>query len=171
MRSNVSYISVVCCLLFFASATVPTANAAPPSNACSLLTKAQITAVVGVTMADGSHPAGFSKMCVWSSASGKAQGSASVTLNIESAASYQAAKSMLQAIVNSPKNQSAKQSITMTQVNGLGDDALFSSVGSYSKLIVKKGETVLQIVVYSGVNMEKKRDWEKALAADALTRL
>jgi hypothetical protein len=171
MRSKVSYTCIACCLLFFAFAAIPTANAAPPSDACSLLTKAQITAVVGISVADGSHPPGFSKMCVWSPASSQEQGSQSVTLNIESAASYQAAKSMLEAVVNSPKNQSAEKSITMSQVSGLGDDAIFSSVGSYTKLIVKKGDTVFQIVVYSGGTIEKKRDGEKALAADVLSRL
>jgi hypothetical protein len=171
MRPKVSYTCIACFLLLFVSGAIATANAAPPNDACSLLTKAQITAVVGVSVADGSHPAGFSKMCVWSPSSGQAQGSQSVTLNIESAASFRAAKSMLQAVANSPKNQSAQKSITMTPVSGLGDDALFSSVGSYSKLIVKKGDTVFQIVVYSGGTIEKKRDLEKALAADVLSRL
>ncbi len=171
MRSKVSYTYIACSLLLFVSGAIATANAAPPSDACSLLTKAQITAVVGVSVADGSHPAGFSKMCVWTPSGGQAKGSQSVTLNLESAASFQAAKSMLQTVVNSPKNQSAQNSIAMSPVSGLGDDALFSSVGGYTKLIVKKGDTVFQIVVYSDATIEKKRDMEKALAADVLSRL
>ena len=78
---------------------------------------------------------------------------------------------MLQAVANSPRNQSAQKPISMAPVDGLGDDALFSSVGSYSKLIVKKGDAVFQLVVYSDVTVEKKRDMEKTLAAKVLSGL
>ena len=170
MRSKLSFTCFACFLVLLFSAASQTSNAAPPSDACSLLTKAQISAVVGVPVGDGSSVAGYSKMCTWKP-SGQAEGFQMVTLNLESAESYQAAKSMLQTVVNSPANQSAQKSITMTAVSGLGDDALFSSVGGYSKLIVKKGDTVFQIVVYSAATIEKKRDLEKALAAKVLSGL
>ena len=171
MRSTLSFTCFACCLVLLFSAATPTLNAAPPGDACSLLTKAQISAVVGVPVGDGSSVAGYSKMCTWKPSGGQAEGFQMVTLNLESAESYQAAKSMLQTVVNSPTNQSAQKSITMTAVSGLGDDALFSSVGGYSKLIVKKGDTVFQIVVYSAATIEKKRDLEKALAAKVLSGL
>lgn len=171
MRSKLGLTCFVATYCFCFSAASPTSNAAPPSDACSLLTKAQISAVVGVPVGDGSSVAGYSKMCTWKPAGGQAEGFQMVTLNLESATSYQAAKSMLQAVVNSPANQSAQKSITMTAVSGLGDDAMFSSVGGYSKLIVKKGDTVFQIVVYSNAPIERKRDLEKALAAKALSGL
>lgn len=171
MRLKLSSIYFACCLLLLFSAASPTSNAAPPSDACSLLTKAQISAVVGVPVGDGSHVAGDSKMCTWTPSGGQAKGFRMVTLNLESADSYQAAKSMLQAVANSPRNQSAQKPISMAPVDGLGDDALFSSVGSYSKLIVKKGDAVFQLVVYSDVTVEKKRDMEKALAAKVLPGL
>lgn len=167
MRSKSSLaLWVVSLCLFIAAAT--SASAAPPSDACSLLTKSQISKVVGTDMADGSHTANFSKMCMWAPAGGQNQTFQNVTLNLQSADSYQTSKSMLQAIANSPRN---KGSITMTPASGIGDDAYFSSTGSYTKLIVKKGATVFQLVIYSSAPIEKKRAMEKSLALQAISKL
>jgi hypothetical protein len=94
-----------------------------------------------------------------------------VLLSLEPAASYESAKAMLQAVANSHGNNQQKNPITMTPVSGIGDDALFSSTGNYTKLIVKKSEVVFQIVIYSTSPIEKKRDQEKALASKVLSKL
>jgi hypothetical protein len=170
MRSRNTFAGVACSLIIFAAA-IPAANAAPPTDACKLLNKAQIKSATGASLPDGSSVAGYSKMCTWSGSGPDAKGISGITLNIESAASYHSGKAMLQAMANSPQNRSAKSSMSMTPAPGVGDDAFFSSVGSYTKLIVKKGDTVLQIVVYSSAPIEKKRDMEKALASKALSNL
>ena len=155
-----------------ASAVIPVAKAAPPTDACKLLTTAQIKSATGATVSDGAHPtATYSKMCGWSGSGPEAKGIRSITLNIESAAFFQSAKSTLQALVNSPENASAKRALSVTPAPGIGDDALFSSMGGYTKLIVKKGDAVLQIVVYSTAPIEEKREMEKALASKALSNL
>jgi hypothetical protein len=172
MRFPIRFAVVVCSLTLLASAATPPSNAAPPTDACKLLTKEQIKSVTGASVSDGSHPtAGYLKMCTWSGSGSDAKGISGITLNLESAASFQSAKAMLQAVVNSQANPSAKGAMSMTPAPGIGDDALFSSVGGYTKLIVKKGDVVLQIVVYSSAPIEKKRDIEKALAAKALASI
>lgn len=167
MNSRLRFWLVTAAFLIFGASSAPIAYAAPPTDACKLLTKAQIKSATGAAVSDGSHPmATFKKMCTWSG-SGKGAGSITrITLNLESAASYQSAKAMLQAVASSPQ-----AGINMTPAPGIGDDAMFSSMGSYTKLIVKKGDVVLQIVVYSNVPIEKKRDIEKALAARAISNL
>lgn len=169
MRSRISFGVLVCAVLVFVSA-IQVVKAAPPTDACSLLTKAQISSTVGASVSDGSHPPNFSKLCMWNGPS-DGKGVRSIELSLQSADSYQAAKAMLQAVVNSPQNRSAKSPMSMTPASGIGDDALFSSVGSYTKLIVKKGDVVFQIVVYSDAPIDKKRDMEKALAGKVLSNL
>jgi hypothetical protein len=158
-------------LLLFVAGAAPRANAAPPTDACALLTKAQVSAVVGVAVGEGSYVAGYTKMCTWTPSRGQHGTVQSVTLNLESADSYQTSKSMLQAVANSPRNHSAQSHITMTPAPGIGDDAFFSSTGSYTKLIVKKAATVFQLVIYSSATIGKKRAMEKSLAAQVISKL
>lgn len=152
-------------------AVAPSATAAPPTDACSLLTQAEISAVVGVQVGPGSHIAPTSsKMCQWAPPGGATVEFANVLLTLESAASWQSAKAMLQAVANAPNNNK-KGGITMTPISGIGDDALYSSVGNYTKLIVKKGDAVFQLVITSKAPIEKKREMEKALASKVLAKL
>lgn len=46
---------IVAVFLVFAVGTVRTAHAAPPKDACSLLTPAQVSAAIGVTVGSGAH--------------------------------------------------------------------------------------------------------------------
>jgi hypothetical protein len=79
---------------------------------------------------------------------------------------------MLQAVANSPENNAKKSGITMTPASGVGDDAYYSSAGtSYTKLIAKKGDVSLQVVISSNAPVEKKRDMEKALALQVFSKL
>jgi hypothetical protein len=171
MRPNVMLASFAFLFLLFSAFTAPQAKAAPPTDACALLSKAQVSAAVGATMGEGSHPPGFTKMCTWTPSGGQNGTIQTVTLNLESADSYQTSKAMLEAVVSAPSNRSNKSGITMTPAPGIGDDAFFSNTGSYTKLVVKKGATVFQLVVYSRTSIEKKRDMEKALAAQVISKL
>jgi hypothetical protein len=124
------------------AATAPSATAAPPSDACALLTAAQVSAVVGVQVGAGSHiTPTYLKSCVWAPPGGATVQFGNVLLALESAASWQSAKAMLQAVANAPENKAKKGGVTTTPASGIGDDALYSNMGSsYTKLIVKKGE-------------------------------
>lgn len=170
MRSKTNLGAIIVAVLIIA-ARAPSANAAPPTDACPLLTQAEVSAVVGVTVGAGTHVTPtYLKSCQWAPPGGATVQFGSVLLALESAASWQSAKAMLQAVANAP-NDNKKGGITMTPASGIGDDALYSSVGNYTKLIVKKGDVAFQIVITSNAPIEKKRDMEKALASKVLSKL
>ena len=173
MPSKITLGAMMIAVFTIAAATAPSAVAAPPSDACALLTAAQVSAVVGVQVGAGTHiTPTYLKSCVWVPPGGATAQFASVLLALEPAASWQSAKAMLQAVANSPENNAKKGGITMTPANGVGDDAYYSSAGtSYTKLIAKKGDVSLQVVISSNAPVEKKRDMEKALALQVFSKL
>ncbi len=59
----------------------------------------------------------------------------------------------------------------MTAVTGLGDDAYYLGMGSTEGLFVKKGQHAFKLAVYTTLPLEKKRDMEKALAQQVLSKL
>jgi hypothetical protein len=168
MPSKNSLGAIILAVLIVAAAAAPSTAAAPPSDACPLLTPAEISAVVGVSVGAGTHiTPTYVKSCTWSPSGGTTKDFTTLVLALESAASYQSAKAMLQAVANSQ----GKGGITMTPASGIGDDAIYSSVANYTKLIVKKGDVVFQLVIYGSFPIEKKRDMEKALASKVLSKL
>ena len=66
---------------------------------------------------------------------------------------------------------SARNPLTVTSASGIGDEAFYSSVANYTKLIVKKGDVVFQLVIYGNFPIEKQRDMEKALASKVVPKL
>jgi hypothetical protein len=171
MRLKINLVAIILAI-FIAGAAAPPATAAPPSDACPLLTQAEVSAVVGVKVGVGEHMTPtYLKSCVWTPPGGATVEFANVLLSLESAAAWQSSKAMLQAVANSGGKDSKENGVTMTPVSGIGDDALFSSVGGYTKLIVKKGDVAFQIVVSNNAPIEKKRVMEKALAAKVLAKL
>ena len=171
MHSKNSLGAIIAAIFIVAAVTAPSAAATPPSDACPLLTPAEISGVVGVSVGAGTHiTPTYLKSCQWAPPGGATVQFGSVLLALESAASWQSAKAMLQAVANAP-NDNKKGGITMTPASGIGDDALYSSVGNYTKLIVKKGDVVFQLVITSNAPIEKKRDMEKALASKVLSKL
>jgi len=167
MHSKTGLGAIILAILILAAAA-PSATAAPPTDACPLLTPAEISAVVGVTVGAGAHiTPTYLKSCTWAPAGGATKDSATLLLALESAASYQSAKAMLQALANSQ----GKGGITMTPASGIGDDAIYSSVANYTKLIVKKGDVVFQLVIYGSFPIERKKEMEKTLAAKVLSKL
>ena len=164
--------AAIAAIFIVTAAAAPSVAAAPPSDACPLLTPAEISAVVGVSVGAGTHiTPTYLKSCTWAPPGGATKDFASVLLALESAASWRSAKAMLQAVANAPNDNAKKGGITMTPASGIGDDALYSSVANYTKLIVKKGDVVFQLVIYGGSPIEKKRDMEKALASKVLAKL
>jgi hypothetical protein len=159
--------AIIAAIFIFAGAAAPSAPAAPPTDACPLLTPAEISAVVGVSVGAGAHMTPtYVKSCTWSPSGGATKDFTTLVLALEPAASYQSAKAMLQAVASQGKG-----GITMTPASGIGDDAIYSSVANYAKLIVKKGDVVFQLVIYGSFPIEKKRDMEKALASKVISKL
>ncbi len=140
-------------MIFFLVAAVSMAQSAaagPPEDACSLLTTAQVSGAVSVSVGSGSYVTPtFKKTCTWT-----APGTI-VTLMLENLDAYEA----------------GKRSNLATSVSGIGDDAYFLGVGSTVGLIVKKGNTAFKLSVYAKISLEKIQAMEKALAQQALSKL
>lgn len=164
MKFKLSLIAAA--FLMFATGAARTAQAAPPKDACSLLTQAQVSAVLGVPAASKSLGP---KACVWVQTGVKP---GSPTRRVELlfllmqgfAGGYAYAK-----MPNAPTSA--------THVSGLGDDAYYLSMTHgrpNMELRVKKGSVAFYIRVErsgSPFTPDQIKVKEKALALDALEKL
>lgn len=138
-------------------ASVSAASAAPPTDACALLTAAQISAALGVTAGEGK--AVGPSLCQWT-APGKNGGSERVAVTIGNAQKFAYAK----VPVNSP-------SIKKIPVSGVGDDAVFgTTAGLAASINVKKGDVYFAVSLMS-VPLDKAQGVATTLAKDILAKL
>jgi hypothetical protein len=136
------------------------------NDACSLLTEAQVSAVLGVPVGAGQHITSNNPLlCGWSQSGGTTPSSKRVLVD------------MLAAIGNSKpvdRFNTAKtpvEGITKTPASGIGDDAVYiTTPGLGTGLMIKKGSSVIQIRVY-GFTVEEIKEKEKTLAMNALPKL
>ncbi len=135
-------------LAFLFVATVFAAQAQSASDACSLLTPAQVSAVVGSQMGPGQYVTPtFKATCTWT-AVGKI-----VTLMTESVDAYNKGKTSL-----SPAMQ-------IVPASGIGDDAYYVVMaGKMVALFVKKGGNAFKMSVYSQLPVPKLEAMESTLA-------
>ncbi|HKF52874.1 MAG TPA: hypothetical protein VKB26_11220 [Candidatus Acidoferrales bacterium] len=142
-----------------ATAGSRTIYAAPPSDACSLLTSAQITSVLGVPVGTGQGFMG--KICKWSP-------------SVPEKNSEHPKKAMV--TILDAKNWSITimqvgNGIVKTHVSGLGDDAIYGTTpGLPTVLDVKKGNVAFQVVVF-GFSSADNQAKEKVLAQNVLAKL
>ncbi len=134
--------------------------AAPPTDACALLTPKQVGSVLGVPVfAGGPVSLRTSKICGWPSPGG-AVPLKRVTLNIVDVTMFAYAKMGI-----------ATKYAVRTPLNGVGDEAFYDTVfGLGTGLTVRKGDAVFSVRVY-GFPVEQIMKKEKALALDVLARL
>jgi len=147
-------IFVLAGVLLAAMMAGPRVMAAPPTNACTLLTAEQISDVVGTKMGAGKTISPeFTKTCTWTAPG------IIVTLMLESAEFFQAGKH-------------APAPSEVTAVSGLGDEAYYLAVADNIGLGVKKGTVAFKVTVYkSGLAAETKQKMEKTLAQQALGKV
>jgi hypothetical protein len=154
MKSNYSRYFIVTCICLSSTLGSKTAAAEAPAP-CSLLTSAQVTAAVGVSVGAAQPIANTG--CSWSAP----HMLVSVSLWDGSASGWGKIKTPL-------------PGVTKTPVPGLGDDAIFSTLGSAAKqfvtLSVKKGNTAYLFKVY-GPTVTEQMTMEKTLAGDVLSKL
>jgi hypothetical protein len=156
MPSKICLSAVIAAIFIVSAAMAPWANAAPPDDACSLLTQAQVSAALGASVGAGSYVSPtFKKTCTWTVAGGAEY----VTLELEGLDAYQAGKVAL------------TKTIVVTSVSGIGDDAYYLAVGKNVGLIVKKGNVAFKVAVYGGMPIDKKEAIEKTLASQAVSKL
>ena len=127
---------------------------APP---CSLLTKDQVSAVLGTDVGPG-EPIG-NRTCSWA-ASGRAEGTNTKTVNVTLLSDQEHAANKLPLGKN----------IVKEHVAGLADDAVSTKIAKAATLAVKKGNSALLVRMY-GVPSEQVEDKEKAIAQAVLGKL
>jgi hypothetical protein len=157
MRSIVHRSVPIIVAIVFARLTQPS-YAAAADDACAILTSAQVGAAVGVAVADGTYVTPtFKQTCTWT-VGDAASGIRAITLNLQSVDRFAGGKRGV-------------NTIAMTPVAGIGDDAYYLGSGSTEGLFVKKGQHAFKIAVYTTVPLEKKRAMEKTLAQQVLAKL
>lgn len=135
---------VAACVLVASPTRVAIAR---PADACKLLTPAQVGAALGART--GAGQAIGSTGCQWSAQSAR------VTLVLYDASGWQT--------MNQPL-----PGVSRTTLGGVGDDAVYSTVGSLTTLSVKKGDSVFVVRVYGVHPQANQMAVERSLAQDAL---
>ena len=83
-------------MFIFGAATALVANAAPPDDACALLTETQVGAVLGVSVGACSHATPTSlKLCSWAEANAPMMGRKSVRLALKTPAEFEGMKKLM----------------------------------------------------------------------------
>jgi hypothetical protein len=172
MRSKTSVAAFVT-LSIASIVSAPCASAAPPDDACSFLTEAQVSAALGVSVAPGAHrnPANL-KTCMWSPPGALTMGN-DLLVSLKTADEYKNSKTLMertQAAMKEEKDEEAGQ-LAITSVSGLGDDAYYASAGNHPKLNVKKGALSFSVEVLGDFPADKSKDIEKTLALQILSKL
>lgn len=136
------------------------AYAAPPTDACALLTPIQVGSVLGVPVFEGGPVSPSTrKICAWPAPGGVVPFKR-VMLNIVDVNVFAYAKIGV-----------ATKDVVRTPLNGVGDQAFYDTVSDLGTgLTVRKGEAAFSVRVY-GFPVEQVMQKEKALALNVLASL
>lgn len=134
------------------------------TDACTLLTPAQVAKAVGEAVSDGTHVTPtFVKTCTWTPPGKSKLGS--VTLNLQTAEFYDGGKRQatmaLAAVSKGTEIKSAS----------VGDDAYYFVTGDIAALFVKKGAISFKVAVYAKLPVEEKEAMELQLAKAVVAKL
>jgi hypothetical protein len=147
-------------LLFICAASPAWAHPpTPPSDACSLLTQAQVSAVLGVSVGAGQRLVSTSPLlCGWEQPGGSIANSKRVVVAIIKIDQFTHEKTPLPGIIE-------------TSASGLGDEAHYMTTPGFGTgLSVKKGSFAFKVRVY-GYSLDQTKAMEKTLAQDVLAKL
>lgn len=148
-------------ILFLICAGSPAwARPAPPADACSLLTSAQVSAALGVSVGTGQRLVPTSPLiCGWEQTGASSADSKKVMASIIRIDQFAHEKTPL-------------QGITETQAAGIGDEAHYMTTPGFGTgLSVKKGNYAFKIRVNGGLSLDQIEAIEKKLARDVLGKL
>jgi hypothetical protein len=158
MRLKLKLVLITAALSAYAGGKGGTAYAVPPSDACSLVTTAQVSTALGVTV--GTGKGSVPRECEWSQPGAGGKGVLVEILgpmgSMTPVNRFNTAKMPVPRIVKTP-------------ISGLGDDAVYVET-SGAALYVKKGDFVFQIRVH-GFPLEEIKAKEKTLALDVMAKL
>jgi hypothetical protein len=132
---------------------------AAPSDACTLLTAAQVGAVLGGPIQAGAPitPADH-KVCAWHALTGGGY----VTVMLQTSAAADRAR----ATYGTMGGRAA-----ISPAPGLGDSAYYLAVGDQLGLIVTKGANAFKVTIYQPASLDQKAAAEKILAAAILAHM
>jgi len=164
MKSKIAIASAAFFLVFVGSARM--AQAAPPTDACSLLTSAEVSAVLGVSVGAGEKIVPTSAaVCGWEVPGEKSLDRKRVVLSIYTQMGSRTPRQRFETA------KTPMQGITKEPVSGVGDDAFFATTpGLGSGLIFRKGDAAFDLRVY-GFPVDQLKEKDKALAQKVLGRL
>jgi hypothetical protein len=166
MTSTYKLLPIGAALFLFAFGILGLAYAAPPTDACSLLTQEQVSTALGVSVGPGEKTLpNSSAICGWEVPGQKTSDRKRVLLSIYTqlgsltpAQRFNTAKTPIQGIPKEP-------------VNGVGDDAIFATTAGFGTgLIFRKGDAAFDLRVY-GFPLDQLKIKEKELALKVLTKL
>jgi hypothetical protein len=141
-------------------------QAAPPTDACSLLTSAEVSAVLGVPVGAGKKTLPTSTaICGWEVPGEKSMDRKRVVLSIYTQIGSRTPVQRFDAAKTPMKG------ITKEAVGGVGDDAIFATTPGFGTgLSFRKGDAAFDLRVY-GFPADQLKAKEKALAQDVLAKL
>ncbi|MHB8540917.1 MAG: hypothetical protein ACYDCD_08255 [Candidatus Acidiferrales bacterium] len=161
MISKFKFVPIAVGLFVFVAGSALPAMAAPPTDACSLLTATQVSAVLEVPAAGKSLSP---KACMW------------VQTGVKPGSPRRRADLVILIMQGYSLAKTPNSRTSVTPVSGLGDDAYYFAMtsGQYMELRVKKGSVVFGIRVhrsgtpFTPVQIKAK---EKTLAQGVLAKL
>jgi hypothetical protein len=172
MFSRIGFCSVIGAIFIASAAMAPSASAAT-DDACALLTQAQVSAALGVSMNAGTHVTPtYLKTCTWTPAASSPE-IASLTVSFQAADAYGAAKNLMgQSAARITAEGKDGSQLADTSPTGIGDDAYYTSMGTgYTALMVKKGDVAFKVALYGKLPLQKKKAMVKALAQQVVSKL
>ena len=174
MQLKIKFAASLFAILMACAATTPSASAAPGEDACALLTQAQVSAALGFPVGAGTYVTPtYVKTCTFSVSGDNSKSVSSVTISYQAVEGYAGAKNLMEAAkarATMEKGPGAK--FENDTASGIGDDAFYTSMGTgYTGLLLKKGNISLKIAIYGNLPMEKKKEVEKTLALQALSKI
>ncbi len=148
--------------LALCAALVPFAANAD-TDACTLVTAAQISAAVHVPVGEGTHlMATFVKTCTWTPTA--SSGINAVTVNVQTAVYYDGAKKMAMQTTAAMPNAKVKPV-------SVGDDGYYLIEGEMVALFFKKSSASAKVAVYSKMPVEELEAMELAIAKQVAAKM
>ena len=154
---------VVSAALFWLCVAAIPSVARAGTDACSLLTPAQVGAAVGVSVGGGKHATPtFVKACTWVASGGSKV--EFVTLYLHTAAAYDGGKRIATQMAATGKGAAIKPA-------GIGDDSYYFVAGRQVALLARKHGISFKVTVYATLPVADKKAMEMILARELLENL
>ncbi|HEV3285542.1 MAG TPA: hypothetical protein VG011_02265 [Steroidobacteraceae bacterium] len=158
-RRSASVLMTAALLLCTAAVAPVSGHTSVPTDACTLLTAAQVSSVLGTAVEAGEHIVPNSvTSCGWMGPGGASIGSKKIVLSLLSARSFETGKTPV-------------KGVTETLAPGIGDEAYYISMPPFgTALSVRKGSAYFQLRI-AGFPSGQVRTLERALALRLLERV